>query len=135
MAPFVEAGQIRPMPMLVLNAVVSGPTHAIARQWLAGPASEPLRSYLEQLADAAAAALSGPAAALSGPAAALSGPAAALSGPPAATARHRDAGRHGRMRLQIVSDDGSILAEGEATMDLLPSRAETATSARLPPGS
>ena len=121
MAPFVEAGQIRPMPMLVLNAVVSGPTHAIARQWLAGPASEPLRSYLEQLADAAAAA--------------LSGPAAALSGPPAATARHRDAGRHGRMRLQIVSDDGSILAEGEATMDLLPSRAETATSARLPPGS
>ena len=128
MAPFVEAGQIRPMPMLVLNAVVSGPTHAIARQWLAGPASEPLRSYLEQLADAAAAALSGPAAA-------LSGPAAALSGPPAATARHRDAGRHGRMRLQIVSDDGSILAEGEATMDLLPSRAETATSARLPPGS
>ena len=114
MAPFVEAGQIRPMPMLVLNAVVSGPTHAIARQWLSGQASGPLRSYLEQLADAAA---------------------AALSGPPAATARHRDAGRHGRMRLQIVSDDGSILAEGEATMDLLPSRAETATSARLPPGS
>jgi len=25
------------------------------------------------------------------------------------------------MRLQIVSDDGSIIAEGEATMDLLPS--------------
>ena len=48
------------MPMLVVNAVVSGPTHAIARQWLAGQASEPLRSYLDQLADAAAAALSGP---------------------------------------------------------------------------
>jgi AcrR family transcriptional regulator len=114
MAPFAEAGQIRPIPMLVLNAVVSGPTHAIARQWLAGQASEPLRSYLDQLADAAA---------------------AALSGPPAATAWHRDPGRHGRMRLQIVADDGSIIAEGEATMDLLPSQAETATPARPSPGS
>jgi AcrR family transcriptional regulator len=113
MAPFVAAGQVRPMPMLVLNAVVSGPTHAIARQWLAGQASEPLRSYVDQLAAAAA---------------------AALGGPPAAIARHRDAGRHGRMRLQIVADDGSIVAEGEATIDLLPSQAETATS-RPPPGS
>jgi len=114
MAPFVEAGQIRPMPMLVLNAVVSGPTHAIARQWLAGQAGESLRSYLDQLADAAT---------------------AALSGPPVATARHRDAGRHGRMRLQLVSDDGSIIAEGEATMELLPSQEGTATPPRLPPGS
>jgi AcrR family transcriptional regulator len=100
MAPLVEAGQIRPVPMLVLNAVVSGPTHSIARQWLAGQASEPLRRYLDQLADAAA---------------------AALSGPPAATARPAAAARHGRVRLQIVSEDGSVVAEGEATVDLLPS--------------
>jgi len=105
MAPFVEAGQIRPMPMLVLAAVVTGPTHAIARRWLAGQARKPLHSYIDQLTDAAT---------------------AALSGTPAAARRQRNAtADHGRMRLQLVSGDGRIIAEGEATVDLLPLPADT----------
>jgi AcrR family transcriptional regulator len=110
MAPFVEAGQIRSMPMPVLTAVVVGPTHAIARQWLAGHAAEPLRGYLDQLAEAAAAALASPRA--------------------AAARRRHDEARQGRMRLQLVAGDGSIVAEGEATVDLLPPATEPAAGPR-----
>jgi AcrR family transcriptional regulator len=100
MAPFVEAGQVRPMPMLVLTAVVTGPTHAIARRWLAGQARGPLHAYTDQLTDAAT---------------------AALSGKPAATRRQAQAAAdRGRMRLQLVADDGSVIAEGEATVELRP---------------
>jgi AcrR family transcriptional regulator len=59
MAPLVDSGRVRPMSMVVLNAVVTGPVHAIARRWLAGQLREPLSSYLDELADAATAALSG----------------------------------------------------------------------------
>jgi hypothetical protein len=103
MAPFVEAGKIRPMPMLVISAVVTGPAHAIARRWLAGQAREPLHAYTDQLADAAT---------------------AALTGTPTAGRRPRHAEpRRGRVSLQPVADDGSVLAEGDATVDLLPSQA------------
>jgi AcrR family transcriptional regulator len=104
MAPFVEAGQIRPMPMLVLNAVVAGPTHAIARRWLAGQTRRSLHTYVDQLTEAAT---------------------AALSGKPATARRKRPtAADHGRMRLQLVSGDGQIIAEGEAAIDLRPFPAE-----------
>jgi AcrR family transcriptional regulator len=103
MAPFVEAGQIRPMPMLVVNAVLSGPTHAIARRWLAGQGKEPLHSFLDQLTDAAT---------------------AALTGETGATRRRRHSDpRLGRVRVQLVSEDGSIAAEGDATIELLPFQA------------
>jgi hypothetical protein len=46
MEPFIQEGKIRPMPMIVLNVVVAGPTHAIARQWLAEQASGPLHISL-----------------------------------------------------------------------------------------
>jgi AcrR family transcriptional regulator len=106
MAPLEEAGKIRPMPMLVINAVVAGPTHAIARRWLAGQTRQPLHSYTDQLADAAT---------------------AALTGTPAAARRQRHTEpRHGRVRLQLVSGDGSIIAEGDATIELLPSQADRA---------
>ena len=59
MAPLVEAGAIRPMSMLMLTAIVTGPAHAIARRWLAGHLSLPLRAHIPELADAASAALSG----------------------------------------------------------------------------
>jgi AcrR family transcriptional regulator len=101
MAPFVDAGQVRPMPMMVLTAVVAGPTHAIARRWLAGQAKKPLHSYQAQLTDAATAAVSGT-------------PAPARRPP-------QPEPRHGRLRLQLTSRDGSIIAEGEATVELLPS--------------
>jgi AcrR family transcriptional regulator len=103
MAPFVADGRIRPMPMLVLTAVVAGPTHAIARRWLAGQAREPLHSYTDQLTDAAT---------------------AALTGTPVAARRQRHSEpRHGRVRLQLSSEDGGIIAEGEATVEFLPFQA------------
>lgn len=104
MAPLMEDGQLRPVPMLVLTAVVTGPTHAIARRWLAGQVREPLHSYLSPLTDAATAALSGK--------------------PAPARRRHAPEPRHGRLRLQLTAQDGSIVAEGEGTLELLPSRAE-----------
>lgn len=109
MAPLVAAGKIRPMPMLVVSAIVTGPTHAIARRWLAGQTKQPLHSYTDQLADAAT---------------------AALTGTPAATrqARHSEHVQ-GRVQLQLVSEDGSIIAEGHAAVDFLPVQAGQAGQA------
>ncbi len=103
MAPLVESGKIRPMSMLMLNAIVTGPVHAIARRWLGGQLRSPLHDYLDELADAAS---------------------AALSGTPASSRRHpRSLAREGRIRLELISDDGSVIADGEATAELLPARA------------
>jgi AcrR family transcriptional regulator len=106
MAPLVESGQIRPMSMLILNAIVTGPVHAIAGRWLAGQLHSPLHAYADELADAATAALSGT-------------PASARRDPPSLA-------RQGRIRLELVSDDGSVIADGEAIAELQPLRAGTA---------
>jgi AcrR family transcriptional regulator len=95
MEPLIQAGEIRPISMIVVNAVVAGPTHAIARQWLADQVSGPLHSYLEQLTDAATAALS-------------------------TRREYYTAVRNGRMQLQLVGDDGSVIAEGEAAVEFPP---------------
>jgi AcrR family transcriptional regulator len=100
MAPFVEAGEIRPMSLLMLTAIVTGPTHAVARRWLAGHLSSPLRSYLDELADAGCAALSGT-------------PAGARRAP-------RSPSRRGRIRFELLADDGSVIADGETTTELIP---------------
>lgn len=100
MAPLIDSGQIRPMSMLMTTAIVTGPVHAIARRWLAGQLGSPLHSYLDELVDAAC---------------------AALSGTPASSRRgSRPLARHGRIRLELVTDDGSVIADGEATAELLP---------------
>jgi AcrR family transcriptional regulator len=106
MALLVERGQIRPMSMLMVTAVVTGPVHAIARRWLAGQLSSPLHAYLDELADAACAALSGR-------------PASSRRQPPSVA-------RHGHIRLQLVSDDGRVIADGEATAELRPPETWTA---------
>lgn len=99
LAPLVERGQARPMSMLVVNAIVTGPTHAIARRWLAGQLSCPPNEYLDELADAAC---------------------AALSGMPARTRRaSRPLARHGRVLLELVSDAGDVVGRGEATAEIL----------------
>jgi AcrR family transcriptional regulator len=104
MAPLLDGGEIRPMSMLMMTAIVTGPVHAIARRSLAGQLGSPLSAYLDELADAACAALSGT--------------------PAAARSRPRSLARHGRIRLELVSDDGSVVADGEATAELLPAHAE-----------
>jgi hypothetical protein len=87
------------MSMLVLNAVVTGPTHAIARRWLAGQVASPLYDYLDELADAAC---------------------AALSGRPATVRRTQaPVARQGRLRLELVSKEGSVIGRGEATAEIL----------------
>jgi len=103
MAPLVDAGQIRPMSMLLLTAIVTGPVHVIARRWLAGQLDSPLHTYLDELADAACAALSG--------------------SPVSSRRRAQSLARHGRIRLELVTDDGTVIADGEATAELLPVRA------------
>jgi AcrR family transcriptional regulator len=102
MAPLLDSGEIRPMSMLMMNAIVTGPVHAIARRSLAGQLGSPLGAYLDELVDAACAALSGT--------------------PTSSRNRPRPLARHGRIRLELVSDDGSVLANGEATAELIPTR-------------
>ena len=114
MAPLVEAGHIRPMSMLMLTAIVTGPVHAIARRWLSGQLGSPLHAYLDELVDAAC---------------------AALSGAPASPRRQpRSLARHGRIRLELVSDDGSVIADGQATAELRPPQ-EGSCSASSPTAS
>jgi AcrR family transcriptional regulator len=104
--PLIERGLVRPMSMLVLNAIVTGPTHAIARRWLAGQIDSALHEHLDELADAAC---------------------AALSGAPARTRRASHLlARHGRVRLELVSDTGEVIGQGEATAEILPAGASPA---------
>jgi AcrR family transcriptional regulator len=106
MAPLLESGQVRPMSMLTLTAIVTGPVHAVARRSLAGHLQSPLHSYENELTDAAC---------------------AALSGTPASTRRRpRSLARQGHIRLQLISEDGSVIADGEATAELLPTHAGSA---------
>jgi AcrR family transcriptional regulator len=105
MAPLVEGGEIRQMSMLMMSAVVNGPAHAIARRWLAGHLSAPLHSYLDELADAAC---------------------AALSGTPASARPRPEPRSRGRIRLELLADDGRVLAEGQAMAKLTTSRIDTA---------
>lgn len=99
MAPLADSGEIRPVSMLVISAVVSGPAHAIARRWLAGQLGSPLMAFLDQLTDAAW---------------------AGLRGTQARARPARSAPACGRLTLEIISDDGSVVAHGQATARLLP---------------
>jgi AcrR family transcriptional regulator len=100
LSPLVQSGEVRPMSMLVITAIVSGPAHSIARRWLAGQLERRPTELIDELADAAAAGLRGR-------------PVATRSGqgtPPFV----------GRMTIELVSEDGGVFAHGEATTPLLP---------------
>jgi hypothetical protein len=100
MAPLVERGEIRHTSMLMITAIVNGPAHAIAQRWLAGQVESPLAEWVDELADAAYAALRGTRV-------------RARPTPPAPA-------RQGRVTLELVSDDGSVVAQGRATAELVP---------------
>jgi AcrR family transcriptional regulator len=93
------ADELRPASMLVLTAIVTGPAHAIAQRWLAGQVAAPLRSFADELGDAAHAALA------VAPPARRRTPARAV---PAA----------GRIQVQLLDADGTVIAVGEGTADL-----------------
>jgi AcrR family transcriptional regulator len=106
MAPLVERGEIRSTSMLMITAIVNGPAHAIAQRWLAGQLESPLADWVDELTDAACAALRGT---------------RVRARPPRPAPPHR-----GRVTLELVSDDGSVIAQGRATAELLPPRASGA---------
>jgi AcrR family transcriptional regulator len=109
MAPLAERGLIRPVPMLVVTAIVNGPAHAIARRWLAGQVHEPLTSYADVLAGAACAGLSADGAegdADAGPATRPD-----LGSPLAGS---------GRIKVELLDADGLVTGRGEATIRLAP---------------
>jgi len=100
MRPLVESGEIRPASMLVISALVNGPAHAIARRWLAGHLDRAPSTFTQELAEGACAALRGKRVRARGPQA-----------PP----RQR-----GRVTLELVSADGDVLAQGQASTELIP---------------
>jgi AcrR family transcriptional regulator len=57
MAPLVETGLVRDMPLTALAAVVNGPAHFVARRWLSGLSAARPTSFTSVLADAAWAAV------------------------------------------------------------------------------
>lgn len=107
MAPLAERGLIRPVPMLVVTAIVNGPAHAIARRWLAGQVHEPLTSYADVLASAACAALSADGAPGEAASALRSRPEPVS--PPAGA---------GRITVELLDADGLVTGRGEATIRL-----------------
>lgn len=113
MAPLVRNGEIRPGPMLLITAVVSGPAHAIAQRWLAGQVDRPLTSFVDELTDAACAGLR-----------ATPEGSGQAGGTPADGASARELARpvpaRSRVTLELLADDGSVLARGQACAQLSP---------------
>ncbi|MFC8527182.1 TetR/AcrR family transcriptional regulator [Nocardia sp. NPDC057227] len=91
LAPFVSRGAVRDLPMAVIVAIVTGPAHALAQQWLAGQLPGSVLTHLDDLVDAAVAGLSG---------------SPAPPRPAAAAVR-------GRVRIQLLDEGGGVIAEGE----------------------
>ncbi len=73
---------------------------AIARRWLAGQLDGPLTSFVDELADAALAGLRGTRV--------------------RARAGRATRARRGRVRIELLGEDGSVIAHGQATAQLVP---------------
>jgi len=113
MAPLVRSGEVRRGPMLLISAVVSGPAHAIAQRWLAGQLDRPLTDFVDDLTDAACAGLR--ATPMSGATAGGAPADSAAAGEPAPPVPARS-----RVTLELLADDGSVLARGQASAQLSP---------------
>jgi AcrR family transcriptional regulator len=97
--PLMRTGEVREMSMLLITAIVSGPAHAIARRWLAGQLARSPSEHLDELALAAWAGLRGEPA------------------PRARAARERPA--FGRVKLELLSGAGDVVAQSEATAEVV----------------
>jgi AcrR family transcriptional regulator len=100
MAPLVDSGEIRPTSMLMVSAIVSGPAHAIAQRWLAGQLESALTAFGDELAEAAWAGLRGTHVRL--------------------RPRRRALAQRGRVTLELLRDDGSVVAQGQSVAELVP---------------
>jgi hypothetical protein len=98
MTPLIESGAARPLPTLLITAIVTAPGHAVAQRWLAGQLEDgaTLLRYADGLIDAAVAGLSGT------PTRARRAPAAAST----------------RVVVELLDADGAVLSRGETTTPL-----------------
>jgi hypothetical protein len=97
---FVAEGTAHGLPMVVTVAIVTGPAHTIAQRWLSGQLRAPLVSYADALVDAAVAGLSG-----------------------IPTPRRRRVMMppvNGRVHIQLLGDDGVVVAEGQGIAEVRP---------------
>jgi AcrR family transcriptional regulator len=101
MRPLVDSGEIRPASMLVISALVNGPAHAIARRWLAGHLDRPPSTFTDELTDGACAALRGTRVRMR-------------------PGRRPAARQRGRVTLELVSADGDVIAQGQASAERTP---------------
>ncbi len=104
LASLVVRGEAKDLPMAVVVAIVTGPAHAIAQRWLAGQLPGSLLDYADDLIDAAV---------------------AGMSGIPTKRARRPQLPAQGRIRIQLLGSEGSILAEGDAVAELIPVKHST----------
>jgi len=101
MKPLADNGQLRQTSMLMISAIVTGPAHAVARRWLAGGQLDmPLTGCTDELTDAALAGLRG----------------APLPSRPVRTSAIRE----GKILVELVAEDGRVIARGQATAQLSP---------------
>ncbi|MCX4099192.1 TetR/AcrR family transcriptional regulator [Nocardia sp. alder85J] len=91
LAPLIARGEVRDLPMTVVVAVITGPAHGIAQQWLAGQLAGPIGEYADDLIDAAV---------------------AGLTGTPTAGPRHPPRPVTARIRIEVLDDDGTVVAAG-----------------------
>jgi len=98
MAPLVDSGAVRVTSMLMVTALVNGPAHAIARRWLSGQLDSSPLAFAEELADGAC---------------------AALAGTRVRRRRESPAAGRARLTLELLSEDGELLAHGAAIAELL----------------
>lgn len=99
LAPFVARGEAKDYPMAVVTAIVTGPVHAVAQRWLAGQLPGALLHYADDLIDASV---------------------AGMSGIPTKRSRRSQQPVQGRVRIQLLGSEGSIIAEGDAVAELVP---------------
>ncbi|MFX0573262.1 TetR/AcrR family transcriptional regulator [Nocardia nepalensis] len=99
LAPLIARGEVRDLPMTVMVAVVTGPAHALAAQWLAGQLPGSVVDYADDLIDAAV---------------------AGLGGTPAAPGERTPRRIEGRVRVQLLDPNGAVLAETEVGTTLNP---------------
>ncbi|MBJ7328554.1 MAG: TetR/AcrR family transcriptional regulator [Solirubrobacteraceae bacterium] len=103
LAPFVDRGEARPLSMIMLTAIVTGPAHAVAQRWLAKQLDGELTGFVDELAEAAIAGVS-------------STPGASRAEAPLQQAHES------RVRVQLLTSDGVVTAEGEAVVVRPPPR-------------
>ena len=118
LAPLVRSGEVRRGPMLLISAVVSGPAHAIAQRWLAGQLDRPLTDFVDDLTDAACAGLCATPASDTAAGGTVAG--GTVADGAATGGQARPVPVRSRVTLELLADDGSVLARGQASAQLTP---------------